>query len=177
VSNVVQPDRRERRPEPAGVDAADGARVDAPAGQLGDVLPAAGRAHSPSSGRSGEGAADTCVGDQLVDLVDDGVDLGRILAGVLGVDAGSFQIGADGRELPLLAGGAFRFEDGFGVEVPPFTALSDTEPAGTSGAGWALAGEGGTAGTSMISASPVTTSILRTGTGRCRRRGRSRRRG
>jgi len=136
----------EGRAEPLGVDPAHGPGVDSAARQLGDVLPPPCGADAAGSRAGSDPAADAGVGGQLVELVDDRVDLARVLTGVLGVDPGPFKVGPHGGELALLAGGGLGLEDGFGVEVPALPALGDAEPAGAFGAGRAFGGEGGAAG-------------------------------
>ena len=118
----------QRRPEPLAVDPAHGPRVDPAAREVGDVLPPASRPHPPRSCTGADPTADAGLGDQLVHLADDRLDFGRVLAGVLGVDPGGFQVRPYRGQRPLLGRRRLRVLDRLGVEVPALPALRDPQP-------------------------------------------------
>ena len=84
-------------------------------------------------------AAYAGLGDQLVDLAADRLNVGRVLAGILGVDSGSLEVRPGRREGPLLDRRRLRLQDRLGLKVPALPALRDPQPARSSRARRALA--------------------------------------
>jgi len=83
--------------------------------------------------------------ERVVNLFDDLVHIGRVLAGSVRLGPGAFQVGPHSRQVPLLWRGRVRVENRFAPQVPALAALRDPQPPGPLGTRRALDRQRGSA--------------------------------
>ena len=150
-----------------GVGLAHRARADLAAGQVRGVLAAAGRAVPPRGLVRGRLAAHACVGDLLVQLGKELVQVGGVLPGGGGLVAEFLGFGAFLDPPLLILRRRVRGDGGFVLEVPAFPALRRAQRPGPLGAGRGRRAPGcARRGRAPVSISPVSRLVRRSWIGR-----------